>query len=396
MGKFTVPRLGSLVVVGLALTLIWGIVLRSPDTHSNLWTEVKPGYARTDVAMLSGEASWVSSQPRVAFALPNLTTGTGGFRPIDPGRGIYIGQDCSQCHGLNAEGGPVGRSLAGIAPGTVEHMVRTGLGGMPSYSKDKLSDTDLGKLATYLQGLKGAPKANMSELASIANLTYDPSVPGDVLLKGKDIVRQSCGACHTQPTKQQVVSDFTKDSQLASLLVVMAHNANLNIEDAQAVAYYLLALRNDDDPVKEPHYGSHVLLSAQAATATPVAKATPVPTNTPTPQPTPTPLAAIATTPSAGSQPNVTPVATPTATTVPAPPTPNGLVRRGEELFQGASGVGCAGCHGTDASGKIGPNIRGASAQKISHALQTVGMMSFLELSDSDIEAIAAFLASLK
>jgi mono/diheme cytochrome c family protein len=71
-------------------------------------------------------------------------------------------------------------------------------------------------------------------------------------------------------------------------------------------------------------------------------------------------------------------------------------VKLGETLFQRtAGGIGCAGCHGADASGKVGPNIIGSSSVQIKTALQTVTAMSFLKLADSDIDAVSAYLSSL-
>jgi mono/diheme cytochrome c family protein len=71
-------------------------------------------------------------------------------------------------------------------------------------------------------------------------------------------------------------------------------------------------------------------------------------------------------------------------------------VKTGEGLYQKtAGGIGCAGCHGTDATGKVGPNIRGSSSAQIKTALQTVTAMSFLKLADSDIDAVSAYLNSL-
>jgi mono/diheme cytochrome c family protein len=72
------------------------------------------------------------------------------------------------------------------------------------------------------------------------------------------------------------------------------------------------------------------------------------------------------------------------------------LLTRGEDLYQRtAGGMGCAACHGTDAYGNIGPNIRSSSAQEIQDALQNVAAMKFLKLNDDDVNAIAAYLTKL-
>jgi cytochrome c553 len=57
--------------------------------------------------------------------------------------------------------------------------------------------------------------------------------------------------------------------------------------------------------------------------------------------------------------------------------------------------MGCAACHGTDAYGNIGPNIRSSSAQEIQDALQSVAAMKFLKLTNDDINALSAYLIKL-
>jgi predicted CXXCH cytochrome family protein len=54
----------------------------------------------------------------------------------------------------------------------------------------------------------------------------------------------------------------------------------------------------------------------------------------------------------------------------------------------------CVGCHGIGAAGKVGPNIVGASADRIRGALQSNPMMWVLRsLSNREVEAVAQFLA---
>ena len=68
---------------------------------------------------------------------------------------------------------------------------------------------------------------------------------------------------------------------------------------------------------------------------------------------------------------------------------------RGEQIFQKtAGGVGCASCHGIEATGMVGPNIRGRTASQIASALGRVEAMSFIKLSSEEVEAVAAYLAS--
>ncbi len=89
--------------------------------------------------------------------------------------------------------------------------------------------------------------------------------------------------------------------------------------------------------------------------------------------------------------------AAPGAPPVTAPPAAgvSDLVARGEQIFQKtAGGVGCASCHGIEATGMVGPNIRGRTASQIASALGRVEAMSFIKLTSEDVEAVAAYLAS--
>ena len=81
-----------------------------------------------------------------------------------------------------------------------------------------------------------------------------------------------------------------------------------------------------------------------------------------------------------------------------ASPAPAEVIARGEELFQRtAGGRGCAACHGRDARGKVGaPSIVGRSANSIRGALQRVPQMSFISLTDNEVEAVAAYLQYLR
>lgn len=248
MDRFFIPRLGVALVVGLATVLIWVIVLRSPDTHAHLWGEARPSYTRTAIAWLSGEVPREVPRPRVALGQPGVRWEAG--QPLEPGRRIYLEAGCATCHGVDARGGPVGPSLAHSFPSITKRMVREGPGGMPTYGEAVLSEAELDKMAAYLQGLAMA-KPSSEEVAAIQNLTWDPAVPVGTVLKGKAALRRSCGACHTQPTREEILHAFGSDAEAAGLVAQMVYETNLSLEDARAITYYMLAILNGADPVKE-------------------------------------------------------------------------------------------------------------------------------------------------
>ncbi|MBI3973791.1 MAG: cytochrome c [Chloroflexi bacterium] len=77
------------------------------------------------------------------------------------------------------------------------------------------------------------------------------------------------------------------------------------------------------------------------------------------------------------------------------------LIAAGEKLFQQTAGaVGCQYCHGKDAKGLVGPNVRGKSPAQLKQALGTIPVMSFITtatpLTEADIQAIAAYLKYLE
>ncbi len=63
-----------------------------------------------------------------------------------------------------------------------------------------------------------------------------------------------------------------------------------------------------------------------------------------------------------------------------------------EEL---AGGVGCQACHGMDAMGVIGPDIRGKDPVAILEAMKTVPDMGIVELTELQVDQVAAYLRAL-
>lgn len=91
------------------------------------------------------------------------------------------------------------------------------------------------------------------------------------------------------------------------------------------------------------------------------------------------------------------PTTTQAPTTTVATTTPGAdLVAQGELIFQEtAGGIGCQACHGKDARGGVGPNIIGKSAEVIQGNLDTNPNMTFIILTPQEVEAVAAYLATL-
>lgn len=87
---------------------------------------------------------------------------------------------------------------------------------------------------------------------------------------------------------------------------------------------------------------------------------------------------------------------------LPASPPPTGdLLAKGKLLYEKqAGGVGCAYCHGLDGkgggtSGVNAPPNRGKTEADVRQALLVVRDMSFIKLTDAEINAVVAYLKYL-
>jgi mono/diheme cytochrome c family protein len=86
--------------------------------------------------------------------------------------------------------------------------------------------------------------------------------------------------------------------------------------------------------------------------------------------------------------------ASPVTTTAPGQ---DALLARGRAIFEArAGGVGCIVCHGPDGLGTAAaPAIAGKTRADIERALDEVPQMRIVELTESEVEAVAAYVATL-
>ncbi|MDP2743916.1 MAG: cytochrome c [Dehalococcoidia bacterium] len=87
--------------------------------------------------------------------------------------------------------------------------------------------------------------------------------------------------------------------------------------------------------------------------------------------------------------------AAPAPVTTPSQVDPAALRAKGEQIYQ--TTVGCKNCHGADGKGlpNVAPDVRGESADDIKRALGG-DAMSFIRMTNDDVEAVAAYLKSLQ
>lgn len=142
MSRFFVPAILVATISGLALTLIVGIVVRSPYTHGNLSSPA--GYTRTKVAYL-GETYPFEGVPLTKQAAAE----TGD--PVRDGGLLFFRYGCAGCHRSNGAGGAVGKDLTDASGSKISEKVREGPKTMPEFSASDLPDEELDKIIAFLR-----------------------------------------------------------------------------------------------------------------------------------------------------------------------------------------------------------------------------------------------------
>ncbi len=142
MNRYFIPVVLVVTISGLALTLIVGIVMRSPYTHGNLSSPAE--YTRTKVTYL-GQTYPFEGMPLAKPA--RAQTGD----PVADGQLLFFQYGCAACHMSNGQGGAVGKDLAGDSANKITTKVREGPKGMPQFTVELLPDADLQKIIAFLQ-----------------------------------------------------------------------------------------------------------------------------------------------------------------------------------------------------------------------------------------------------
>jgi hypothetical protein len=143
VSRFFAPGILIFGISGLAFMLIAIVIARSPYTHGNL---SPAGYNRTRIVYV-GEVHPFEGLP---LANPSLAS-TGD--PVRDGRTLFFRYGCAGCHGLNGQGGPVGKDLSGASAQKVSSKVRTAPKTMPTFDASVLPDSDLEKVIAFIQSL---------------------------------------------------------------------------------------------------------------------------------------------------------------------------------------------------------------------------------------------------
>jgi hypothetical protein len=164
MRNLLLPLFAVFAVASMAFVLIFVVVARSPYTHANLRPE---GYNRTEIALVGEEPPFEG----FSMAHPSLAV-TGD--PVKDGRALFFKYGCASCHGLQGQGGTVGKEIDidDISLSEFRRDVRRGPKGMPSYGEETLSDGVAERVYIFLKAAmgkiseEGAAKVNESGLES--------------------------------------------------------------------------------------------------------------------------------------------------------------------------------------------------------------------------------------
>ena len=110
---------------------------------------------------------------------------------IEEGKGLYVNQ-CSSCHGLNAEGSSDGPALIGVGAAAVDFQVSTGR--MPLMTKGAQAPR---------KRIAFNPEETEALAAYVASLGPGPAIPTEEqyatdgnIQEGGEIFRTNCASCH--------------------------------------------------------------------------------------------------------------------------------------------------------------------------------------------------------
>jgi mono/diheme cytochrome c family protein len=287
----------------------------------------------------------------------DATTQTAAATTVDPalvtvGENVFQhtagGVGCQLCHGADGTG-LIGPNIVGKTADDIRYQFENN-------SRMKfitLTDQEIEAVTVYLQYLANPAAfalpgdSESSEAATTGGqASADPVLAGGQEIYQKTAGGVGCQLCHGADAKgligpsivgktaDDIRTQFETNDQMKFIV--------LNNQEIEAVATYLQYLADPDA----------VALAAGAATQS--------------------------------------------ETAVTAPAIDDPAVAAGEQLFQvTAGGVGCQLCHGSDATGLIGPNIVGKTADDIRFQFENNDQMKFITLTDGEIEAVAAYLQFL-
>ncbi|MGQ7296318.1 cytochrome bc1 complex diheme cytochrome c subunit [Quadrisphaera sp. KR29] len=170
---------------------------------------------------------------------------------VQAGRELFLA-NCSNCHGLQAQGTEFGPTLIGVGAASVDFQVGTGrmpLSANMPQAMDKpvqFSDQQIAQMAAYVATLAPGPAIPPEEFQSF---TDDP----ERISKGNELFRTNCAMCHNvvgaggaltrgkwAPNLQDVSAKHVYEAMLTGPQSMPVFNdANITPEEKQDIASYL-------------------------------------------------------------------------------------------------------------------------------------------------------------
>ena len=110
--------------------------------------------------LLLAACSSTGSEPDVKPQGTSLPTSfpapTAAIETLPVGHQLFITKGCAACHGQAAEGSAIAPALGGHTGNQVRRQARAPLGLMPVFPPDRLSNSEMGEIAGFIQSLSGA------------------------------------------------------------------------------------------------------------------------------------------------------------------------------------------------------------------------------------------------
>ncbi|MBB2984949.1 cytochrome bc1 complex diheme cytochrome c subunit [Terracoccus luteus] len=117
---------------------------------------------------------------------------------VAQGKDLFL-SNCASCHGVNAQGGASGPSLAGVGAASVDFQVGTGRMPLPApavqaqRNKVKFDEEQIAALASYVASLAPGPGIPDDEYTTV----LQPGGENDErIARGGEIFRVNCAMCH--------------------------------------------------------------------------------------------------------------------------------------------------------------------------------------------------------
>jgi ubiquinol-cytochrome c reductase cytochrome c subunit len=117
---------------------------------------------------------------------------------VAQGKDLFL-SNCASCHGVNAQGGASGPSLAGVGAASVDFQVGTGRMPLPApavqaqRNKVKFDEEQIAALASYVASLAPGPGIPDDEYTTVLQPGGDND---ERIARGGEIFRVNCAMCH--------------------------------------------------------------------------------------------------------------------------------------------------------------------------------------------------------